>query len=71
MKIEHSSVEAKENEVLKLRRSSRSLIRKVRFEGKKCWMYEGVSKSSQTGCLEQELQTVQLSATRHSCIIIL
>jgi hypothetical protein len=34
-------------------------------------IYEGVSKSFQTGHLERELQKVQLSATRHSCIAIL
>jgi hypothetical protein len=34
-------------------------------------MYEGVSKSFQTGRLERELQMVQLSATRRSCIAIL
>jgi hypothetical protein len=33
--------------------------------------YEGVSKSFQTGRLERELQMVQLSATRCSCITIL
>jgi hypothetical protein len=33
--------------------------------------YKGVSKSFQTGCLEQELQMVQLSATKCSCITIL
>jgi hypothetical protein len=33
--------------------------------------YESVSKSFRTGRLEQELQTVQLSATRCSCIAIL
>jgi hypothetical protein len=33
--------------------------------------YKGVSKSFWTGCLEQELQMVQLSATRCSCIAIL
>jgi hypothetical protein len=33
--------------------------------------YEGVSKSFRTSCLERELQTVQLSATRCSCIAIL
>jgi uncharacterized membrane protein len=32
--------------------------------------YESVSKSFRTGHLEQELQMVQLSATRYSCIII-
>jgi hypothetical protein len=39
---------------------------KVRFE-----LYEGVSKSFRTGRLERELQMVQLSATRCSCIAIL
>jgi hypothetical protein len=34
-------------------------------------MYEGVSKSFRTGRLERELQTVQPSATRCSCIAIL
>jgi hypothetical protein len=34
-------------------------------------IYEGVSKSFQTGHLERELQMVQLSATRYSCIAIL
>jgi len=33
--------------------------------------YEGVSKSLWTGCLEQELQMVQLSAMRCSCLSIL
>jgi hypothetical protein len=33
--------------------------------------YEGVSKSFRTGHLERELQMVQISATRCSCIIIL
>jgi hypothetical protein len=33
--------------------------------------YECVSKSFRTGCLERELQMVQLSATRCSCIAIL
>jgi hypothetical protein len=31
-------------------------------------MYESVTESFQTGHLEQELQKVQLSATRRSCI---
>jgi hypothetical protein len=35
------------------------------------YVYEGVSKSFRTGRLERELQTVQLSATRCSCIAIL
>jgi hypothetical protein len=34
-------------------------------------IYKGVSKSFQTGCLKGELQMVQLSATRCSCITIL
>jgi hypothetical protein len=34
-------------------------------------MYEGVSESFRTGRLERELQMVQLSATRRSCIAIL
>jgi hypothetical protein len=34
-------------------------------------IYEGVSKSFRTGRLERELQMVQLSATRCSCIAIL
>jgi hypothetical protein len=34
-------------------------------------MYEHVSKSFQTGCLEWELKIVQFSATRCSCIAIL
>jgi hypothetical protein len=34
-------------------------------------IYEGVSRSFRTGCLERELQMVQLSATRRSCIAIL
>jgi hypothetical protein len=33
--------------------------------------YEGVSKSFRTGRLERELQMVQLSTTRCSCITIL
>jgi hypothetical protein len=34
-------------------------------------MYEGISKIFQTGFLEEELQMVQLSAIRCSCIAIL
>jgi hypothetical protein len=34
-------------------------------------IYEGVSKSFRTGRLERELQMVQLSATRCSCIAVL
>jgi hypothetical protein len=33
--------------------------------------YEGVSKSFRTGRLERELQMIQFSATRCSCIAIL
>jgi hypothetical protein len=32
---------------------------------------EGVSKSFRTGRMERELQMIQLSATRRSCIAIL
>jgi len=35
------------------------------------YTHEGVPKSFRTGRLEQELQMVQLSATRCSCIAIL
>jgi len=35
------------------------------------FIYEGVSKSFRTGRLERQLQMVQLSATRCSCIAIL
>jgi len=34
-------------------------------------LYEGVSKTFRTGRLERELQVVQLSATKFSCIAIL
>jgi hypothetical protein len=34
-------------------------------------IYEGVSKSFRTGSLERELQMIQLSAARCSCISIL
>jgi hypothetical protein len=34
-------------------------------------LYDGVSKSFRTGLLERELQMVQLSTTRCSCIAIL
>jgi hypothetical protein len=49
----------------------------LNFEGikfRKDWhspVYEGVSNSFRTGRLERELQLVQLSATRWSCIAIL
>jgi hypothetical protein len=35
------------------------------------FIYEGISKSFPTGHLERELQIVQLSATKYSCIAIL
>jgi uncharacterized membrane protein len=35
------------------------------------FVYEGVSKSFRTGCVERELQMVQLSATMCSCIVIM
>jgi hypothetical protein len=34
-------------------------------------LYEGLIKSFRTGCLDRELQMVQLSAIRYSCIAIL
>jgi len=34
------------------------------------FIYEGVSESFRTGLLERELQMVQLSATKYSCIAI-
>jgi hypothetical protein len=34
------------------------------------WTYEGVSKSFRTGRLERELQIVQISVTRCTCIAI-
>jgi hypothetical protein len=34
-------------------------------------IYEGVSKTFRTGHLEREMQLLQLSATRCSCIAIL
>jgi hypothetical protein len=40
-------------------------------ERKEGTVYEGVSKSFRTSRLERELQMVQLSATRCSCIAIL
>jgi hypothetical protein len=47
-------------------------IHDVRFEYcRNIRLYEGVSKSFRTGRLERELQMVQLSATRWSCITIL
>jgi hypothetical protein len=39
MTIHHSSVDTKENNMFKVRRSSRSVGRKVRFEGKKDQIY--------------------------------
>jgi hypothetical protein len=43
-----------------------------RYLGEMCQneSYEGVSKSFRTGCLELELQMVQLSVTRCSYIAI-
>jgi hypothetical protein len=35
------------------------------------YVYEGITKSIRTGRLEREMQMVQLSATRCSCIVIL
>jgi hypothetical protein len=39
-------------------------------EQEQLFTYEGVSKSCRTGCLERELQMVQLFATRRSCSAI-
>jgi hypothetical protein len=41
------------------------------LEGGEESFFEGVSKSFRTGCLQWELQMVQISATRVSCIAIL
>jgi hypothetical protein len=41
------------------------------FNDRTLSIYEGVSKSFWTGSLERELQMVQLSATRRTCIAIL
>jgi hypothetical protein len=41
------------------------------FARLKQYQYEGVSKSFRTGCLQRELQMVQLFATRCSCTAIL
>jgi hypothetical protein len=43
MAVHHSSVDTKENNMFKLRRSSRSVGRKVRFEGKKDQLYVEVA----------------------------
>jgi hypothetical protein len=48
----------------------RSAVKTVKFISDKM-AYEGVSISFWTGHLKQELQMVQLSATRCSCIAIL
>jgi hypothetical protein len=51
---------------------SENLIRKNNNEGRNLvLMYEDISRSFQTGLLERELQMIQLSATRCSCIAIL
>jgi hypothetical protein len=50
---------------------SRNIIRVVMWKRISWTTYEGVSKSSLTGRLERELQMVQISATRCSCIVIL
>jgi hypothetical protein len=44
---------------------------KVTLAALKGMVYEDVSKSFRTGRLERELQMVQLSATKCSCIAIL
>jgi hypothetical protein len=45
-------------------------ISEIKYHCKVC-VYEGVSKSFRTGLLERELQMIQLSANRYSCIAIL
>jgi hypothetical protein len=51
----------------------RSCLLRIFFSVFAQWttMYEGVSKSFRTGRPERELQMVQLSATRCSCIAVL
>jgi hypothetical protein len=59
------------NEMCVLRRVQCFFIIHFLVENSHRLIYEGVSKSFRTGCLERELQMVQLSATRCSCIAIL
>jgi len=51
--------------------SSEGLYLQRAVRHRKTWTYEGASKSFRTGRLEQELQMIELSATRCSCIAIL
>jgi len=53
-----------------LRECENNLLRREEVMGR-CNTYEGVTKSFRTGRLERELQMVQLSATRCSCVAIL
>jgi hypothetical protein len=50
--------------------TGKQIMYKCKLSHFRC-IYEGVSKSVWTGLLERELQMVQLSATRCSCIAIL
>jgi hypothetical protein len=56
---------------LKYKRTFYSKWPRAQCQGVCWWTYEGVSISFRTGRLELELQMVQLSATRCSCIAIL
>jgi hypothetical protein len=52
----------------------RILSRNIVGENRNAWerlVYKGVSRSFWTGHLEQEMQMVQLSTTKCSCIAIL
>jgi hypothetical protein len=57
--------------VQKLSRKSGSFSSGQKYLDRSWTLYEGVSKSFRTGRLERELQMVQLSATKCSCIAIL
>jgi hypothetical protein len=55
-----------------LRYTGQIMTTKTKFYNcRRLSLYEGVTKSFPTGRLKRELQTVQLSATRCSCIAIL
>jgi hypothetical protein len=54
-----------------MQRWEEKIVSNQRRETRVYTKYEGVSKSFRTGRLERELQMVQLSATRCSCIAIL
>jgi hypothetical protein len=52
-------------------RPARSVVTELHRLSVTYLLYEGLSKSFRTGRLERELQMIQLSATRCSCIAIL